>query len=425
MTLSLHELSARFVRTGVELDVKTASVRMEETWAPFVQATIVVVAPDRDTLADLDPRTNTRIRLTGTVRYGDSRPVSVVSQQWTGLTLAGVTSHYQGKALVDISTPLFTPWNSIKRGRPLSELTRRFVGKRASAVGAAYPTGKLAAVTAEYSGIWNQFGLIVGESRSFDLMLRSRTVDYAEGTVTLTLSSDESIMQDAALVATSSWTPTATSIRQLTVLVLAYCGLASLDPGPADGTVDAGALEWKPGVTAWDYLSSIVQQAGLRLWCDERRRFHLDAGTVNNTGPVRTLATAQNIVGATDSISLDDSTWYDAVVVTYTWTNASGNQIIRADTATASNAWRKVLRVERTDVVFPGYGAAAAILSRTIGRGRTPAVRAVTALGTSPGDPVVVNTPDGAIHTGYAASVGFDWPDAEMDVTTRDTTVAA
>lgn len=425
MTLSLHELTARLTRTGTALDVKTASVRMEETWSPYVQATLVVTAPDRDTLAALDPRMSTRVRLTSTIRYGDSAPLSILSAQWDGLTAAGLSSRYAGKALADVSTPLFTPWNSIRRGRPVSELTRRFVGKRASAVGEAYASGTLAALTSDYAGIWNQFGLIVGETRTFDLMLRSRVVDYVENTVTLTLSSDESTMQDVALVATSSWTPSATSVRQLVVLALAYCGLASLDPGPADGTVDADAQEWKPGVTAWDYISSIVQQAGLRLWCDELRRFHLDAGTVNNTVPTRVLATAQNIVGATDSISLDDSTWYDAVVVTYTWTDKNGDPQTRVDTATASNAWRKVLNVERKDVVFPGYGAAAAILGRATGRGRTPAVRAVTALSTSPGDPVTVTTPDGAIHTGYASAVAFDWPDAEMNVETRDTAVAS
>lgn len=423
MTLSLHELTARVVRTGTQLDVKTATIQMEETWSPFVQASVVVVAPDRDTLAALDPRTNTRIRLTGTIRYGDSKPVSTLSAQWAGLTLAGLTSRYQGKALIDISTPLFTPWNSIKRGRPISELTRRFPRKTVAAISAAYPSGKLSALTSDYAGTWNQFGLIVGEQRSFDLMLRARQVDYAAGTMTLTLSSDESILQDVALVATTSWTPSTTSVRQLVVAALSYAGLASLDAGSADGTVDAGSQEWKPGVTAWDYLTSVVQQAGLRLWCDERRRFHLDTGTVNNAVPTRALAVAQNMVGATDSINLDDGTWYDAVVVNYSWTDSNGVQRVKTDVALGRPDFRKVLTVDRTDVVYPGAGTAAAILGRVMGRGRVPAVRAVTALGINPGDPVTVTTPDGTIQSAYTASVSFAWPDAEMDVGTRDAVV--
>lgn len=425
MTLSLHDIDAQIVQTGTALDVKSASIRMEETWSPFVQGTLVVAAPDRATLASLDPRQGVRVRVTGTVRYGDSKPVSALSAQWAGLKVSDLTTAYQGKTVVDVSRPLFTPWNVIRRGRPASDLSRRFAGKKVSAVTAAYRGKTAAAITADYSGTWNLFGLLTNRTRSFDLMLRARVVDYVAGTVELTLASDEAILQDVALIAAMSWTPATTSVRALVAIVLGYCGLAALVAGTADGTVDEGAQEWKPGVKAWDYVSSAVQAAGLRLWCDERRQWHLDPGTVNNAAPTLTLAVAQNLVAASDTISLDEDGWADAVVVTYTWTDAAGVQQVRVDVATAPGVLvpRKVIAVERTDVVWPGTGAAASILGRAQGRGRQPAVRAVTDLAANPGNPVLVATPDGAIQTGYASSVEFAWPDAEMNVGTRDMTL--
>lgn len=78
-----------------------------------------------------------------------------------------------------------------------------------------------------------------GDSRSFDLGLRSRDVDHVSKTVTLELASDEALLQDYAVLASDSGARAhQTSLRAVVNYVLGKIG-ASLEAGTDDANVTA------------------------------------------------------------------------------------------------------------------------------------------------------------------------------------------
>jgi hypothetical protein len=163
-------------------------------------------------------------------------------------------------------------------------------------------------------------------SRRFDLLLRGRSMDWATGQVTITLDCDEALLHDAALVQAGDWRPLTGSVRDITAHVLASIG-AELQPGTDDGLVDDPAeTAWTPGQTGIDYLTPILQAAGLRLYCDEARRWWLVDADSPATGFVA-LDAGTNITGVTDAFDLDsDDSYFDAVVIGYEWTDTAGDQ---------------------------------------------------------------------------------------------------
>lgn len=175
--------------------------------------------------------------------------------------------------------------------------------------------------------------------------------------------------------------------------------------------------EWEPGLSAWDFLTPLLQAAGMRLFCDENREWHLvDASNYEVPGQVQ-LSYASRTTNATDRINMtDDAAGYaDAVVIRYRWTDGSGAQQEAFD---AAGVGRRVLRLDY-DRKFPGAGAAARILERSRLRGRTLGLRAVSDYETRPGMAFVSDLPDTPLQTGYVASVDFQFPEFEMEVGTR------
>ena len=54
------------------------------------------------------------------------------------------------------------------------------------------------------------------------------------------------------------------------------------DSASTESSKNSQATVWQPGVSAYDWVSPIVQTGGLRLWCDESRDWHLDLSTTTN-----------------------------------------------------------------------------------------------------------------------------------------------
>ena len=251
-----------------------------------------------------------------------------------------------------------------------------------------------------------------------DLMLRSRVIDQNEKTVTLTLASDEAALQDYRLMDLTPLIPDGNSltITNLVNRVLARVGLTAAT-GPQDTPlIDPPTAIWKPGVTAWDYLLPLVQKAGLRLWCSEGRRWSLTAPSTDLVGSV-SLYTDQTVTAVEESIDRDGDDWYDAVIVTYTWTNAAGLTQTAADTATQPGYSRSLL-IEQ-DTPYPGPGAAAAILSRAIGRGKIITPTAVSNYDARPGMEFSIAGAASTPAVGIVAAVSWDFPSNEMTVKSR------
>lgn len=362
------------VADGPGLRWTSAEVTLDESWSPFVQGRLTIPMPDAATYAALDPRNDARVRMLWRQSFVASERVSALTAE--------------------------------HGGGQLSALTAAYAGSRASSVSSDYGTPL------------NAFGMRGGSSRRFDLAVRGRIPNFRDRTLTIELQGDEMLLQDFALVDTAPYFPNTTSVRQIVVGVLSRIG-ATLSPGTDDGTIDPAASAWNPGVSGWDYVAPLVQKAGLRLWCDERRNWRLttDAVTVPR---VLALSNARNLTDGSASTSRDADEWCDAVVVKYSWTDAAGAQQTRYDVASTAG-YSKVQTVEYDNTPYPGPGAAARILARALNKGQTLDLTALSDYTAEPGVSFIAELATGD-QAGAISSVSWRLPDNVMRIGTRGVT---
>lgn len=370
-TLDQHSVTARVTPLALTLYVDTGSVTLDEGWSPYAQAQLVCKLPDADAMEALDLRT-IPLRL-------DLRARQDFGTLWS---LAVLTADYAGS---------------------MAALTVAFGGK------------PLSAVYTKYSHPWNTFGRRPSTSRRFDLVITERIFDHVAGELRITAASGEALLQSDALIATATFDPGTTSVKTIVGLVLDRLD-ATLQPGAPDATVEAAATIWSPGVSAWDYVAPLCQAANLKLWCDEVGRWWLTEVQPTTPGAL-VLTEGVTITEGTDTMSVASDVWFDAVVVVYKWTDSFDLNNTAYDVAGPTHP-RNVYRVEH-NTPYPGPGAAAGILNRAQGRGRTLDVAAVSDYRARPGQAATITLPNTEIQTGYVASVAWGWPDNEMRVASR------
>lgn len=372
MTISAHTALAEVVLpngTLVPLNVKDYSATLDEGWVPYGQADLVCSIPPG--VDALDPRKRLRVRLALEQRFGSSKPLSALSATFTSTqTLAALTTRYAGRTLASLSADYGAPFN----GAPMD------------------PT-----------------------SRTFDLLLRARKVDHNAGTVTLTLTTDESLLQDYRLMATSPLNLTLTSTRAVVLAVLGRIG-ATLQPGTSDRKIATSAAIWSPGQTAYDFLEPLLTAAGLKLWCDENRLWRL--GPPLSPADVPGMVALNSILTkAEDELSVDGE-WYDGVIVKYAYKDYLGGEYLYYDLA--GDKPTRPLLVESSNY-YPGPGAAAAILKSVQNKGRAVRSVAVSRYDASPGMAMRLDLDGIPIQIGVVS--GVEWNAGhEMTVKSRDLT---
>ncbi len=174
-------------------------------------------------------------------------------------------------------------------------------------------------------------------------------------------------------------------------------------------------LNWEPGEYAWDFVAPLVQASGLRLYCDEQRRWRLVDPAALQPGMLN-LTEAVNLTDGRDTISRTKD-WFDAVVIEYAWTDPDGTRRKGYDTAAVADPKHAVtVRYERP---YPGPGAAAAVLDRAAGRGRVLDLAALSDYSAAPGMAIQATLPDTPIQTGVVSAVAWSVPGDEMTVKSR------
>ncbi|MFD6091321.1 hypothetical protein ACFWGN_04275 [Oerskovia sp. NPDC060338] len=370
MTISRHLYALEVLGTGHRVSATGGEVTLDESWSPYVQGTVQIPLPAQEVLDAIDPRVDARVRLTLRCVFGE-------------------------------------PW-------PVSALTADVGGSVAASTAAG--AGSVAAVTARYARPYNLAGMRPSTRRRLNLGVRSRPVDRLAGTVVLTLASDEALMQDYGLVSTVAIAPDAPTVREAVLLVLSRVG-GVLAPGAQDAAIEADAAAWTPGTSGWDYLTPLVQAAGLRLWCDEGGAWQLTQPLAPAPGALA-FSTSTNLTRLEDTIDRDAGLWYDAVVVIYRWRDGAGTEQTRYDVAGLPRPRRTyTVTFERP---FPGPGAAAALLARARGRGRVYAPSAVSDYSATPGQVATITAPGAPIQTGMASRVSWSLDEDTMQVRTRD-----
>ncbi|HEY4267086.1 MAG TPA: hypothetical protein VGM94_02730 [Galbitalea sp.] len=356
---------------GLELEVKSAQLTLDEGWSPYVQGSIVCELPTGDDRAAIDLRTSD-LRVSIQLRRDFGRPWTIADlTALGGGSMAALTTLSSGLA-ANITHALYSAW----------------VGS-----------------TERPAGL-----------RNFDLYVLGRDLDDNAKELTLTVASDEALMIGDGLAASDPWDPNSTDLATIAQLILDRYA-ATLQTDPSTATVsEADATMWQPGTTAQKYFDALAEPASLRLWCDEKRRWHLTERQSPSDGNL--AITPTTMVKSKDGMSLDPNVWADAVVVRYTWTDDLGASHTAYDPAGAQPA-KALLPVERPNTIYPGAGAAAGILSRLQGRGRVLDVSLETVLSATPGQTTRITPPDTVSVIGSVASVTFRYPDDEMDLSSR------
>lgn len=344
------------------LDVRSARITLDEAWVPYAQAELVVALPPSEDVLIFD-------------RGGLNAAFA---------TRAAMNAYFSTNAEVrDVS-------NVYDFGRPTMYVDPR-ENRR---------------VTITLHQEWLA-PVRPTQTRVFDLQLRERVVDHNDGTMTLKFASDEAALLDRALVANepdSSALAFYGSLRAIVNHVLGRYG-ASLQPGSADASFASNldALVQQPGVSDWNFIQPLVQASGLRLFCDELRKWWLVDAEYSVPGQIQ-IAEAVNLTRGEDVISRSDSrNWYDSVVVRYSWTYEDGTAGIAYDSAGA-NPSTKTYRVD-WNTPYPGAGAAAAILARAQGRGRTLSLEALPDYDATPGKRLMATLPNTPLQSGVVSSV--------------------
>ncbi|MCZ4301275.1 hypothetical protein [Microbacterium oxydans] len=183
-------------------------------------------------------------------------------------------------------------------------------------------------------------------------------------------------------------------------------------------------LLWTAGVSGMAFLEVLLKSAGLRLVCDEQRRWTLRDADYRANG-AQSYRHAVNIETADERLSRDEADWYDAAVYDYVWVDAAGIQHRRQDTYALHTPPSKVLRVELTDTPFPGPGRAQHIVERAQGRGRTVTVSAIPSWLEQTDQPLSILLEGTPIQTGIAGSIRFNFSNDTVTASSRTTDTPA
>lgn len=375
----ISALSGTVKLNGVALPVSDVEVTVDEAAAPFASGSFTVPYT-ADLAAALDPRASKPPRVQITLRqdFFEAQAIASFNTESVGLTAADFNRKYAGWSINDFNL--------------------------------------------NHATVWNAFGVREAVSRTLDLGVRSRRIQHSGATIAVEVASDEALLQDGGLVASTGVSPAGLTVLSAITLVLTTtfgAGGYDLHFGSEGGqAITADSAVWQPGVGGWDYLQPLTASAGVRLWCDEKRVWHLSKPeTITNPGQVRLFAT-NTIKDAEDTVSRNSDAWYEAVVVKYDWTDTGNVRHVEYDVAGNPGSGR-VLLVQR-DTPKPRAGEAAARLRKLSGQGRVLNVDAVADFAAYPATDLQLTLPDSPVQAGWISAVTWRIGADDMTVRTRE-----
>lgn len=186
---------------------------------------------------------------------------------------------------------------------------------------------------------------------------------------------------------------------------------------PVNDSPDPGALVWRAGVSAIDFLHSLVQASGFRLVCDEKRRWTLRDENHVAPGQVA-IRHAINMINGSDQISRDSGLWFDARVTRYKWTDADGVRQEQVDSFALNDPYTRLTTLD-VDAPYPGPGRSEYAVRRAQGRGREVTVTAVSDWRAQAEQGCTFVLDEAPTQIGISDRVEFSLDNDEMTVTAR------
>jgi hypothetical protein len=396
---------------GDQIRPISVDVTADETWAPYIQASIVV--PSYFVTDDIDPRLDTRLQLRLQQDFGDLIYNYEITGDFGG-DVSAITAVYAGD-VSDITRAYTKPWNIFEPALPISTVT------------AAYGGDVSNLTAADLMEIWRMSDFLHGAgtfnpapSTIFDanLGVRSIAYDYVSKEATIELASDEALTQDVHGYGDDIMVEYGDA-RSLINEILNFIG-ANLEDGTANYTYDPPyqlqKYEFNLSNVAWDFIETITQAAGLKLYCDEQRRWYLvDATSVSGE---LVLKDTDNVTAFTKEISRN-GLWYNQAVIRY---DTISEGVIYDNYYETGTGAIKTLYLEKTNIEFPGFGAAQSLVQRSLTRGETYNMEAIANFDARPRQTLTVDIAGEPVKTGVIQSITWSLPSARMSVDIRDLT---
>jgi hypothetical protein len=390
----------------------SVDVTVDEAWAPYVQATVVI--PSNAAPSWLDPRNPIFLGLRLQQDFGDLIYNYEVTADFGG-DVSAITAAYGGD-VSDITRAYTAPWNIFEPALPISTVTAAYGGDVSNLTAADLMEVWRMSDFLHASGTFNP-----APSTVFDgyLMLRTVTKDYISKETTLELTSHEAILQDTVGYP-SDLVFTYGSLRDIINYVLQYSigALTTLQPGAADYTYSpAYGLIWSPEKTGWDYLNELVTSAGLVLYCDEKGDWYLEyPGAV--TGALD-LKDDDNITTLTSTIDRNSDTFFDYAIVEYR--NPTSLPVYQSFGISGFDVSKDRYFLYE-NLQYPGGNPAHELVFRGATRGEQYEVEAISNYDARPRQNMIIDVTDEPTKTAIIQSITWSLPSARMSVDIRDLT---
>lgn len=408
-TLSKHYAKV-VLPNGDEVSPISVSVTADESWSPYIQATVVL--PTIYVTDDIDPRTGSRIVIKLRQDFGDLIYIYELTEDFGG-SVSAVTAAYTPVKVLDITRTYSKPWNIFEGGLPISTVTAAYGGDVSALTAAGLSTVWLMSKFLQDEGTFNPAPSTIFEA---DLGVRAISYDYVTKEATITLASDEALTQDVYGYGDDVTTSYGT-LRELLNEVLSFIG-ATLQPGAADYTYSPSyqlqKYELNVSSSAWDFMETVTQAAGLKIYCDEQRRWYLvDPAAVSGNID---LKDDDNITAFTKEISRD-GLYYNQAIIQY---ETISDGIIWDNYYESGTGAIRTLFQRKTNIEFPGFGAAESLVQRSLTRGETYSVEAIANFDGRPRQTLTVDISGEPVKSGIVQSITWALPSARMSLDIRD-----
>lgn len=265
-----------------------------------------------------------------------------------------------------------------------------------------------------------------------DLHLRERTIQRPANTLELRLSSDEALAQDYKRMSWDGQPP----VTNLLDFVTYHANIATIpdtiQPVITDFPTSFGAssltgVVQEIGQDSWSLLADAQDRAGVRIYCDGERRWHIEKlPKLGVTALNLTTGVLGIITESAETFSRED--FANAVSIKYSWRDVSNVEFVRYGNALVydgplgtGSIGLKVYSIERNVPATQTQADAAArsVLASVGKRGKSFSIESVNAFWVTPGKTVTATLPAGEQERLLVSSVSFNFPSGQMSLKLR------